>query len=270
MTSYIPFEILRTGFNINSIVTISENYKKLDKKLAYLKGERLKFIKILGNSASVKFKNSLTYVPLEAILNYEENTIITEPSLNDTLFIVKDKNKSFPVGTVFKATLIKSRFGLSFMLEDNTYQVNNEWLAALSAPIKKDTAIMTLDKKFNVKLEDVSQNSSKVKDSISEDIAKLSPVFVKPTVQNISNNFEQKTIKCREFISDFVSEDVSKFKVLSQDIEELLSEQQGEYIDISGIKHTSLLACLKANQLFIDTAYLRAFVQVSKTDLGEI
>lgn len=253
MTSYIPFQLLRSGFNTNTKLVVA-NSKKLPKDISYLKGETVKFVKFLGNQVSVSFKGGKIYVPIDTVLAYQERTVLTEPTANDTCFVVHSKNRYFEIGAVFEGSVFTSGSNLILTTSDEKrIEITKDWAYAIN-PLAKASKIEDLASKFTMKPEQ--------KTEIPLEVAVTTVVEVQPVSNPVINVSAEKPVSTIKHIFDYTSTDLNPFEMFKEEVDVQLSEV-GEYFDISGKSHSTLLACLKQNQLFIDLAYANAVVDIS-------
>lgn len=256
MTSYIPFKILRSGFNLNTKLIVADT-KKLPKDVSYLRGATVKFIRVLGKTVSVlDSSNQKRYVPVEYVLSYEDKTILSTPTKDDTCFVVYAKNDHYPVGTVFETTVHTSETNELICYKQDKHNnhrivLDSDWVIALTAPVKQ-AKLQNLLEKFG--------GTSNIPVEVAETPAvKTVEVITKPVV------VEESIVLHIPTVFDYTSTDLDKFEMFKEQVNIHLSEV-GEYFDISGKVHSTLMACLKQNQFYIDVAYAQAVVEIS-TDL---
>lgn len=252
MTSYTKFQLLRSGFNVNAKLQVTDSKKKLPKDIKYLAGETVKFVKFLGTQVSVSYKNGKVYVPIQCLLALDENVVITDPTKNDTMFAVHARNPYFEIGSVFKTTLYTCGQDLVFNTADNKRIVlDSSWAYALN-PVAQPAKLEDLSQKFSV------LPSKKIEIPIQ--VAESKPVTVQPIVEPVEQVLVVRNNP--NTIHYYTSQDLDKFEMFKDSVDEQLSEI-GAYYDISGKCHTTLIACLKANQYMIDLAYANAVVDIS-------
>ena len=253
MTSYIPFQLLRSGFNTNSKLLVADS-KKLPKDISYLKGQTVKFVKFLGNQVSVSFKGGKIYVPIETVLAFQERTVITPPTKDDTCFVAHSRNPYFDIGAVFQGSVYTSGDKLILITSDEKrIEIEDDWAYAIN-PLAKPAKLEDLSTKFSMKPEQ--------KTEVPLEVAVTQVVEMQPVSNPVINVSAEKPVSTVKHIFDYTSTDLNPFEMFKEEVDVQLSEV-GEYFDISGKSHSTLLACLKQNQLFIDLAYANAVVDIS-------
>ena len=199
MTSYIPFKLLRTGFNKNTKLLVQDT-KKLPQDVSYLRGRMVKFIRCIGNMVNVyDTRNVKKYIPLEYVLSYEEYTVTSNPTLFDTMFIVVAKNDyDFQIGAVFETTVMSCGNDLIFYTDNNErITLHSSWVKTISAPAKT-AKIQDLVEKFN----------PQVVQEIPLEIAVTTTTSVIETELEVEESSESSL-----FVFNFVSKDVHPFKM---------------------------------------------------------
>jgi hypothetical protein len=253
MTSYIPFQLLRSGFNTNTKLLVSDS-KKLPKDISYLKGQTVKFVKFLGNQVSINYKGGKVYVPIDTVLAYQDRTVLTSPTKDDTCFVVHSRNKFFDIGAVFEGTVFTSGKALILTTTDEKrIEITDDWAYAIN-PLAKPSKLDDLTTKFKVKPEQ--------KVEIPLTVAVTEDVKVDPIVEPVIEVQSKKPANAYKNVFDYTSTDLDPFEMFKDKVDEHLSET-GDYFDISGKSHSTLLACLKQNQYYIDLAYANAVVDIS-------
>lgn len=260
--AYVPFNIIRSGFAVNGKYPITQP-KKLEKKMSYLKGNVIKFLKLIGSdTVSIEFKGSKQFIKLSAILGYE-NRILVEPSVDDTCFIVIAKNNHFDIGAIFETSVFNANGHIGFFNSKNErITLPLSCIKALRSPVQNEDIAQQLSTKYNVQIEKsvnivetpVATEESVVKLPVIEvpsDVAVLEsiPVKVKPHV-------DLEATVSSDVVSDFVHFDLTGYDAITPLVNERLATIQGEFLDMLGRPHTTFLQCLKANQHLIDVAYL--------------
>lgn len=282
---YTPFSILRTGFAFGTKLTVTTDKKLLPKDLRNkgMLGATVKFLKLIGSQVSVKYMGTNHFIPLEAVLSYKNYTVASKPIVSDTLFIVISKHQLFEVGTVFQTSLLRDGQRLGFYDDRGRLCILDDSIQSLSQPIIVNNTTVELDRlsnKFAVKPE-----QTKKIEPVSEvigiegvglvqvDTTKVETVEVthpKPkTSKTVKKSLmkDDSTVKSNSVLTDFVNVDTTSFDAVNKTIDDIANEIEGEFTDIKGYKHTSLIACLKANQIFTDLLYLDL---VKSTIQGEI
>lgn len=282
---YTPFSILRTGFAFGTKLTVTTDKKLLPKDLRNkgMLGATVKFLKLIGSQVSVKYMGTNHFIPLEAVLSYKDYTVASKPIVSDTLFIVISKHQLFEVGTVFQTSLLRDGQRLGFYDDRGRLCILDDSIQSLSQPIIVNNTTVELDRlsnKFAVKPE-----QTKKIEPVSEvigiegvglvqvDTTKVETVEVtqpKPkTSKTVKKSLmkDDSTVKSNSVLTDFVNVDITSFDAVNKTIDDIANEIEGEFTDIKGYKHTSLIACLKANQIFTDLLYLDL---VKSTIQGEI
>ena len=100
------------------------------------------------------------------------------------------------------------------------------------------------------------------KTEVPLEVAVTQVVNVEPVAQPVVELPVQKPISTVKHIFDYTSTDLDPFEIFKEEVDNQLSEV-GEYFDIAGKKHSTLIACLKQNQYYIDLAYANAVVDIS-------
>ena len=258
MTSYTKFQLLRSGFNSNAKLLVTDSKKKLPKEVKYLAGQTAKFIKFLGTQVSVSYKNGKIYVPIQCLLAFEENVVITDPSKNDTIFAVHSRNPFFDIGAVFKTSVYTCGKDLVFNTNDNKRVViDSSWAYALN-PVVQPAKLEDLSKKFSV----VSEKKPEIPVRLAHILS--TPVKDVETVNTQVLNERDNP----NSIYYYTSKDLNNFEIFKEDVDKHLSEV-GEYYDVAGRTHKTLIACLKANQYLIDLAYANAVVDIVSVKLEQ-
>lgn len=282
---YTPFSILRTGFAFGTKLTVTTDKKLLPKDLRNkgMSGATVKFLKLIGSQVSVKYMGNNHFIPLEAVLSYKDYTVASKPIVSDTLFIVVAKHQLFEVGTVFETSLLRDGQRLGFYDDRGRLCVLDDSVKALSQPITANNNAVELDRlsnKFAVKPEQTKKVEPVAEvigvegvGLVQVDTAKVETVEVKQPEPKASKTVKKSlmkdgsTVKSNSVLTDFVNVDTTSFDVVNKTIDDIANEIEGEFTDIKGCKHKSLIACLKANQIFTDLLYLDL---VKSTVQGEI
>lgn len=282
---YTPFSILRTGFSFGTKLTVTTDKKLLPKDLRNkgMSGATVKFLKLIGSQVSVKYMGTNHFIPLEAVLSYKDYTVASKPIVSDTLFIVVTKHQLFEVGTVFQTSLLRDGQRLGFYDDCGRLCILDDSIQSLSQPITVNNNAVELDRlsnKFAVKPEQTKKVEPVAKvvgiegvGLVQVDTAKVETVEVKQPEPKASKTVKKSlmkdgsTVKSNSVLTDFVNVDTTSFDVVNKTIDDIANEIEGEFTDIKGCKHTSLIACLKANQIFTDLLYLDL---VKSTVQGEI
>lgn len=269
---YTPFKLLRTSFTANSSVTVTSDKKALPKDLRQksMAGKHVKFLKVLGNQASIVYTNNKMFVPLDVILNYKEFNILGEPCKEDTLFIVASQNPHFKVGAVFETSLITVGGNqLAFHNEDDKTIVLDSSYKALRRPLTKaDKASWEeLGSHFTVK-------PTQIKKAVQPQVVIESVQDLPTVVEEVKVVIESKPVVEQQVshslsnnILDYVSKDVKGFEAISTLVDKRLAKSKCKFTDMKGKSHTTLISCLKANQLYTDNLYLEAVTSVINTEL---
>lgn len=284
-THYTPFSILRTGFAFGTKLTVTTDKKLLPKDLRNkgMLGATVKFLKLIGSQVSVKYMGTNHFIPLEAVLSYKDYTVTSKPIVSDTLFIVVAKHQLFEVGTVFQTSLLRDGQRLGFYNDRGCLCILNDSIQSLSQPITVNNNTVELDRlsdKFAVKPEQTKKIESVSEVIVIEgvglvqvDTSKVETVEVTQSELKTSKTVKKSlmkdgsTVKSNSVLTDFVNVDTTSFDVVNKTIDDIANEIEDEFTDIEGRKHTSLIACLKANQIFTDLLYLDL---VKSTVQGEI
>lgn len=263
--AYVPFNIIRSGFAVNGKYPITQP-KKLDKKMSYLKGNVIKFLKLIGSdTVSIEFKGSKQFIKLSAILGYE-NRILVEPSIDDTCFIVTAKNDYFDIGAIFETSVFNANGHIGFFNSKNErITLPLSCIKALRLPVQNEDIAQQLSTKYNVQIE----KSVKIVDTsvvieeptvkipvveVSSDVAMLEPISVKD--KSHEDCKATQVAVSSDVASDYVHFDLTNYDAIIPLVNERLATIQGEFLDMLGRPHTTFLQCLKANQHLIDVAYL--------------
>lgn len=93
-------------------------------------------------------------------------------------------------------------------------------------------------------------------------IAEAEPIAI--VEQEVQQQVVQPTAvrNDRNSIHYYTSKEFDTLEMFKDLVDEKLSEV-GNYIDIAGKSHTTLISCLKQNQLYIDLAYGHAVVDIT-------
>ncbi len=284
-THYTPFSILRTGFSFGTKLTVTTDKKLLPKDLRNkgMSGATVKFLKLIGSQVSVKYMGTNHFIPLEAVLSYKDYTVASKPIVSDTLFIVVAKHQLFEVGTVFETSLLRDGQRLGFYDDHGRLCVLDDSIQSLSQPITVNNNTVELDRlsnKFAIKPEQTKKVESVPEvigiegvGLVQVDTTKVETVEVKQSQSKTSKTVKKSlmkdgsTVKPNSVLTDFVNVDTTSFDVVNKTIDDIANEIEGEFTDLKGCKHTTLMACLKANQIFTDLLYLDL---VKSTVQGEI
>lgn len=284
---YTPFSILRTGFSFGVKLTVTTDKKLLPKDLRNkgMLGATVKFLKLIGSQVSVKYMGNNHFIPLEAVLNYKDYTVALKPIVSDTLFIVVAKHQLFEVGTVFETSLLRDGQRLGFYDDKNRLCVLDESILALSKvaqPTKASDALEALSNKFSVKPEQIKKQPEPELPVVIEPVApvvfeqktevigiegvglvevavqEVTKVVVKPKAKLPKKSLikDGSTVTSRSVLTDFVDVDTYTFDCINKTINDIAKDIQGEFTDLQGLKHTSLMSCLKSNQSYTDLMYL--------------
>lgn len=271
---YIPFSILRTGFSFGTKLTVTTDKKLLPKDLRNkgMSGATVKFLKLIGSQVSVKYMGTNHFIPLEAVLSYKDYTVASKPIVSDTLFIVVAKHQLFEVGTVFQTSLLRDGQRLGFYDDRGRLCILDDSIQSLSQPIivnNNAVELNCLSNKFAIKPEQTKKIEPVLKvigvegvGLVQVDTTKVETVEAIQPQPELSKTVKKSlikdgsTVKSRSVLTDFVDVDTSSFDCINKTINDIANDIQGEFTDIQGRKHTSLIACLKSNQSYTDLMYL--------------
>lgn len=275
---YTPFSILRTGFSFGTKLTVTSDKKLLPKDLRNkgMLGVSVKFLKLIGSQVSVKYMDNNHFIPIEAVTSYKDFTVASVPTVTDTTFMVVAKHQLFEVGTVFETSLLRDGQRLGFYDDKNRLCVLDDSIVALSKvaqPTKAQSALEALGTKFAVKPEQTKKQPEVIVESVAlVEVAKQEPVQVSSKTKTKAPKKtlmkDGSTVKSRSVLTDFVDVDTSSFYCINKTINDIANDIQGEFTDIQGRKHTSLVACLKANQYYTDLMYLNLVKSKVEDELG--
>lgn len=254
--TYQNFEIVRMGFNLNEKIRVSS--EKMTGVETYLRGELVKFFKVVGTQISVEHKGRKMWLPLKSVLSFQDKTILSRPTLLDTLFIVSAKNEFYDVGTVIRTSLTSIGSDLCFYGKNNQRIYVAEWLSALNG-LANNQKLNTLAERFNQsKLENKHQRSESHVKLLSEPEHSIETIKLNVQAPSPDRN-----------IFDYASKEVTEpFAIFKDHVNTLLNEK-GDFVDISGYRHSTLLDCLNRNQLLLDISVAQAVLTTSKTILKE-
>lgn len=236
------FQIVENGFAKGRIYKIKEDEKLVDK---HVQGNNVKLLNIIGNTASVSFKNSKLLLPVEVLINIENHEINKRMKLNDCeLIAVIGRNEFFPVGTILKAevkvegeeTIIYSPHGKLSIATKNLVGLTIKAIKLNKDDVKKATEL--LQTKFG-------NESKKVVETINTKVIKEEqPKTISEFLQNLPQS-----------IKDTLTGNIKSIDRV--------------WYDYNNNSHDTIEECIRANESILIDIQLKEIVNICTLEINK-